>query len=178
MHCSWLFSVPGTANARVLVGSANCPLTAQNDSAVACVLPPGRTTLNQLLVIQSSGRMFVSDVSTVAVSYAQCQPGQADTGFECETCPVNTFSATSSSPECVTCAPGYVGNNGTGLSSCLVCTMGSYWSAGQCVPCAPGFFSAANASLQCASCPSGKYRFCQLFVVVELRESMRKFQIF
>ncbi len=146
----------------IFIGSQKCkivnPIT---DTRVDCVLPPGRTLNNQIIMIQGSGRLFVSDPTINFVSYSQCLPGQFDPpvnpDFNCSTCAPGFFSASMGLPVCTVCPPGYVGVQ-AGQTACSSCPAGSMWlNSGKCQACAPGSAQPANASTTCLPCDVGKY---------------------
>jgi hypothetical protein len=64
------------ASVTVLINSAKCRVLFANDTQVDCVMPPGRTPNNQVVLVQASGQLFLSDSSALSISYRQCALGQ------------------------------------------------------------------------------------------------------
>jgi hypothetical protein len=141
----------------VLVGAQPCLVLNASDSFIICNLPSGRTLRNVIVILQSTGRIFISDTTINSVSYQQCNLGQVErpsNPLVCDICPAGTFSAIFGAQACTVCPPGYVGF-ASGRSTCDACLAGTQWIAGQCQTCPLGSYTAVNASVSCLTCPKG-----------------------
>jgi hypothetical protein len=105
---------PPQPEARILVGGKTCRTRSSDHTMLVCVLPRGTFTNNQLIIVQGTGRMYVSPVDSYSLSYHQCPVGQAfntSNIYDCLVCPIGRFSSTAETPwPCPVCPVGYIGS--------------------------------------------------------------------
>ncbi|KAJ1466031.1 hypothetical protein T484DRAFT_3634845, partial [Baffinella frigidus] len=88
-----------------------------------------------------------------------CVAGQYSNGFECNPCPLNTYSSTANTRRCTSCASGgqTQTTGSTQASQCIMpCPPGSFKENGGCTLCGVDSYSDVMGFMACTACPTGR----------------------